>query len=93
YHPLTKTKFIAHLMEAAKNAGLEPLQGHTIRIGAMLEYLLKNIPFDVVKTMGCWASNVFQLYLHNHAQILALYLQATPILQDEFLRYTMPHQR
>lgn len=74
-------------------AGLDPLQGHAIRIGATLEYLLRNVPFDVVKTMGRWASDAFQLYLRNHAQILAPYLQATPILQDEFLRLTMPQVR
>jgi len=93
HRPLTKTKFIARLAKAAKEAGLNPLQGHGIRIGATLEYLLRNIPFDVVKTMGRWASDAFQLYLRKHAQILAPYLQATPILQDEFLRYTMPRVR
>lgn len=90
YRPLTKSKFIARVAQAAKAAGLDPLQGHSIRIGATLEYLLRNIPFDVVKTMGRWASEAFQLYLRKHAQILAPYLQATPALQDEFLRYTMP---
>ncbi|KAG2344675.1 hypothetical protein BDR05DRAFT_975427 [Suillus weaverae] len=52
---------------------------------------LTNVPFDVMKTMGHWASDAFQLYLCNHAQILALYLQATPALQDKYLHYTMPH--
>jgi integrase len=93
HRPLTKTKFIGRLARAAKDAGLDPLQGHAIRIGATLEYLLRNVPFDVVKTMGRWASDAFQLYLRNHAQILAPYLQATPVLQDEFLRITMPQVR
>jgi hypothetical protein len=90
HHPLTKTKFIACLTRATKDAGLDPLQGHAIRIGATLEYLLQNVPFDVVKTMGCWASDAFQIYLRDHAQILAPYLQATPAIQDKFLHHTMP---
>lgn len=90
HRPLTKTKFISHLVRAARDTGLDPLNGHAIRIGAMLEYLLQNIPFDVVKTMGRWASDTFKIYLQNHVQILASYLQATPALQDEFLWLTMP---
>jgi len=93
HRPLMKSKFIAQLAQAAKAGGLNPLQGHGIRIGTTLEYLLCNIPFDVVKTMGRWVSNAFQLYLCKHAQILALYLQATPILQNEFLCYAMPPVR
>ncbi|CAA7265210.1 unnamed protein product [Cyclocybe aegerita] len=49
YKPLTKHKFIQILTTAARAAGLEPLQGHGIRIGSTLEYLLRGIPFDVMK--------------------------------------------
>ncbi|KIK35028.1 hypothetical protein CY34DRAFT_96866, partial [Suillus luteus UH-Slu-Lm8-n1] len=51
HYPLTKTKFIARLAHTAKDTSLNPLQGHTIRIGATLEYLLQNISFEVIKTM------------------------------------------
>jgi hypothetical protein len=88
--PLTKTKFIACLTHTTKDTGLDPLQGHAIRIGAMLEYLLQNVPFHVVKTMGHWASDAFQIYLQDHAQIITPYLQATPTIQDKFLCHTMP---
>ena len=40
HRPLTKSKFILELARAACTAGLEPLQGHGIRIGSTLEYLL-----------------------------------------------------
>jgi hypothetical protein len=40
HRPLTKSKFLLRLGQAAKSAGLDPLQGHGIRIGATLEYLL-----------------------------------------------------
>ena len=61
HRPLTKTKFIQRVASAARAAGLEPLQGHGIRIGATLEYLLRGVPFDVMKAKGWWASDAFQL--------------------------------
>ncbi|CAA7266802.1 unnamed protein product [Cyclocybe aegerita] len=90
YKPLTKHKFIQILTTAARAAGLEPLQGHGIRIGSTLEYLLRGIPFDVMKAKGRWASDAFLVYLRKHAQILAPYMQADPVRQEEFIRLTMP---
>ena len=57
-------------------------QGHSIRIGATLEYLLRDTPFDIVKTMGRWSSDAFFIYLRKHAQILAPHIQAIPNLQQ-----------
>jgi hypothetical protein len=87
--PLTKAKFIERLAQAARAAGEDPMQGHGIRIGSTLEYLLRNLPFEVVKTMGRWASRAFTLYLRKHAQVLAPYLQAQPELHQEFTRSTI----
>ncbi|KAL5487503.1 hypothetical protein ACEPAI_5611 [Sanghuangporus weigelae] len=91
--PLSKTVFLKCLERAAKNAGLKPLHGHSIRIGSTLEYLLRGVPFDVVKAIGRWASDAFSLYLRKHAQILAPYLQAVPEVHDQFVRLTMPPPR
>ncbi|KZT18308.1 hypothetical protein NEOLEDRAFT_1030631, partial [Neolentinus lepideus HHB14362 ss-1] len=91
--PLTKTAFIQRLSKAARAAGIDPLQGHGIRIGATLEYLLRGVPFDVVKVKGRWASDAFILYLRKHAQILAPYMQAVPEVHEHFVRYTMPPVR
>ena len=52
YRPLTKTKFLAELAKAVHAAGLEPLQGHGIRIGSMLKHLLRGIPFNIMKVKG-----------------------------------------
>jgi hypothetical protein len=93
YRPLTKTKFLERVGAAARAAHLEPLQGHGIRIGATLEYLLRGIPFDVMKAKGRWASDAFLLYLTKHAQVLAPYMQATPRVQDTFTRYIVPRVR
>lgn len=91
--PLTKAAFLSRLHKAFKEAKIEPLQGHGIRIGSTLEYLLRGVPFDVVKTIGRWKSDAFILYLRKHAQILAPYMQAVPAIHEEFIRYTMPHIR
>ena len=90
HRPLTKSKFISELAKATHAAGLEPLQGHGIRIGSTLEYLLRGIPFDVMKVKGCWSSDTFILYLRKHVQILAPYIQAAPAVHDAFTCLMMP---
>ena len=90
YRPLTRAKFLQTLDKAAKNAGITPLKGHGIRIGSTLEYLLWNVPFEVVKVKGRWASDAFLLYLRKHAQILAPYMQAKPAVHEAFLQFTIP---
>ena len=67
HHPLTKPEFIRTVATAARKAGLDPRQGHGIRIGATLEYLLRGIPFEVMKVKGRWASDAFLIYLTKHA--------------------------
>ncbi|KIK75675.1 hypothetical protein PAXRUDRAFT_18786 [Paxillus rubicundulus Ve08.2h10] len=93
HQPLTKSKFLSTLTSALKAAGKPPLQGHSIHIGSTLEYLLRNIPFDVVKVKGRWGSDAFLVYLRHHAQILAPYMQAQPSLHESFLRLTLPPVR
>lgn len=91
--PMTKKAFCSRIAQAAARVNLETLKGHSLRIGGTLEYLLRGTPFDVVKTMGRWKSDAFQLYLRKHAQILAPYLQANPPVQEAFTRYSMPPVR
>ena len=89
---LTRSEFLKRINLAASDLGIEPLKGHGIRIGATLEYLLRGVPFDVVKSIGRWSSEAFLLYLRQHAVIIAPYIQGTPIM-DAFTRYTMPPPR
>jgi hypothetical protein len=81
--------------EAARAAGLEPLQGHGIRVGSTLEYLLRGIPSDVikVKAKGRWAGDYFLVYLRKHAINIAPYIQAVPAIHETLIRYTMPRAR
>ena len=63
------------------------MQGHSIRIGSTLEYLLCGLPFEVMKAKGRWNSDPFHQYLRNHAKVPAPYTQAAPPnIQDEFTR-------
>ncbi|KAG2739155.1 hypothetical protein P692DRAFT_20756487, partial [Suillus brevipes Sb2] len=52
HRPLTRTKFLQRLTCATTAAGRQSVLGHGIRIESTLEYLLRNIPFDVVKAKG-----------------------------------------
>jgi hypothetical protein len=90
--PLTKRVFLERISAVAVSIGVDNLKGHGIRIGATLEYLLRGVPFDVVKSLGRWASDAFVLYLRKHAVIMAPYIQNRAILES-FTRYTMPHAR
>jgi len=87
-----KRAFLDRIQTIAISIGEDNLKGHGIRIGATLEYLLRGVPFDVVKSLGRWASEAFVLYLRQHAVILAPYIQNHPIL-DAFTRFTMPQAR
>ena len=51
---------------AARVAVLNPHQGYGIRIGSTLEYLLRGMPFKVMKVKGRWASDAFLVYLTQH---------------------------
>ncbi|KAG2342071.1 hypothetical protein BDR05DRAFT_887101, partial [Suillus weaverae] len=87
--PLTRSEFWKRISGIVKRVGLGNLKGHSLRIGGTLEYLLRGVPFDVVKAMGRWSSEAFTIYLRKHALILAPYLQESPTLEP-FTRYTMP---
>lgn len=91
-HALTKSKYMKCIGTIAADLGLDSLQGHGLRIGATLEYLLRGLSFETVKAIGRWASNAFVLYLRQHAVILAPYLQGTPVF-TEFNRFIMPPPR
>ena len=86
---LTRSEFLKRVNAAASELGMDSLKGHGIRIGATLEYLLRGVPFDVVKSIGRWSSDSFLLYLRQHAVVIAPYIQGTPVM-EAFTRYTMP---
>ena len=92
--PMTKTTFMKRLTGATIAMKLPRLQGHSIRIGSTLEYLLRGLPFKVMKAKGRWNSDAFHEYLRDHAQVLAPYMQdAPPDVHDRFLRIAIPTAR
>jgi hypothetical protein len=82
HRPLTKTIFLNRLRKALRDAGRPVKHGHSIRIGATLEYLLRGVPFEAMKSIGRWSSDSFSKYLRKHAQILAPYVQVVPDLHQ-----------
>ena len=78
--PMTRTIFLTRIHKIVEENGLEKRPGHGIRIGSTLEYLLRGVPFDVVKAKGRWQSEAFKGYLRKHAQIMAPYMQAAVVL-------------
>ena len=88
--PLTCKAFMDRINKALKDLGLLPLQGHSIHIGATLEYLLRGLPFDTLKIKGRWASDTFTVYLQAHAELMAPYMQDNNTLTCELHRHTMP---
>lgn len=72
---------------------MPPLGGHAFRIGGTLEYLLRQVPFEVVKSHGRWKGDSFQLYLRKHSQILAPFLPAVPETHAGFVGSMLPRVR
>ncbi|KAF6748299.1 hypothetical protein DFP72DRAFT_820456 [Ephemerocybe angulata] len=76
--PLTNSACIMRVNTALAAGGLPPVKGHCFRIGGVLEWLLRGVPFEVVKVMGRWSSDAFTVYLRKRSSILAPYIQASP---------------
>lgn len=92
--PLSRTEVTKKIAAIAKLYPATPnLKGHSLRIGSTLFYLLNNVPFDVVKTMGRWSGESFTLYLRHHALVLAPFLQSEPELLNSLKRYILPPVR
>ncbi|KAF6759435.1 hypothetical protein DFP72DRAFT_1063808 [Ephemerocybe angulata] len=79
--PLTSKAFLKRVNDALEDVGEPPIQGHCLRIGGVLEWLLRGNSFEVVKVMGRWSSDAFLVYIRRQASILApsaLQAQARP---------------
>ena len=88
--PLTKRKLTEQIKGITTEYDLPNFEGHGLLVGRMLKYLLRDIPVEVVQSMGRWKSDAFQRWLHKHAQVPAPYLQANPVLNLEYMQISMP---
>lgn len=77
--PLTRSAFLTRVNTALAARGHSPIKGHCLRIGGVLEWLLRGLSFEVVKVMGRWASDAFIVYLRKRSAVLAPYIQASPL--------------
>lgn len=89
--PLSKTEVTKKIATIARLHPDTPnLKGHSLRIGGTLFYLLNNVPFEVVKTIGRWSGESFTLYLRHHALVLAPFLQSKPEILNSLKQYILP---
>lgn len=91
--PLSKARFMKRIVDAAELAGINAPSGHSFRIGGTLEYLLRGMSFEVVKSLGRWSSDAFRLYLREHAKVLAPYVQPTANLDKRVRDIVIPAAR
>ena len=91
--PMTRAILLTRVNKIVTEKKMTKLLAHGIRVGSTLEYLLRGVPFDVVKAKGRWQSEAFKGYLRKHTQIMAPYMQKDPTAYDTFVRYAMPPVR
>ena len=65
--PLTRTTFVTHLRRGLQSAGLDMSQfsGHSLRIGAATSAAAAGVPDHLIKTLGRWRSEAYQLYIRT----------------------------
>ena len=74
---LTRSTVVCLLRDAARHAGLpfHSLKGHSFRIGAASTAAAAGLPDWLIKVMGRWSSDCYQLYIRTPQQVL---LSAAP---------------
>ena len=80
HHPLRKKRFLRQINDLLTKVHQETAQGHSIRIGSTLEYLLWGMSFEALKVKGRWSSDAYTKYLRAHAEIMAPFIQENPTL-------------
>ena len=62
---LTRSALVSQLRKALSSAGFDPSKyaGHSFRIGAATTAAACGVPVDIIKTLGRWRSQAYQLYI------------------------------
>ena len=64
--PLTRSSLVTWLKDAVARLGLEGnYSGHSFRIGAATTAAAVVIPDHLIKTLGRWLSDAYQLYIQT----------------------------
>lgn len=90
HRPLRKKKFLGRINDLLTKEKREMVQGHSIRIGSTLKYLLCGMSFKALKVKGRWSSDVYTKYLRAHVEIVAPFIQENPNLREELVQCTIP---
>ena len=63
--PLTRSRLVSELRTALRSAGIDPSKyaGHSFRIGAATTAAACGVPVDLIKALGRWKSQAYQLYV------------------------------
>ena len=71
--PLTRDQFIVEVkaLLPAANYISSSYAGHSFRIGAATTAALVGLPVHMIKTLGCWKSEAYQLYIRTPPHTLA----------------------
>ena len=74
---LTRSSVTKLLRDSARSAGLpyRSLKGHSFRIGAASTAAAAGVPDWLIKVLGRWSSDCYQLYIRTPESVL---LSATP---------------
>ena len=69
---LTQSSVTHLLQDSARCAGLpyESLKGHSFRIGAASAAAAAGLPDWLIKVLGRWSSDCYQLYIHTPETVL-----------------------
>ena len=69
---LTRKSVVSLLRDAARQAGLpySSLKGHSFRIGAASTAAAAGLPDWLIKVLGRWSSDCYQLYIHTPQNVL-----------------------
>ena len=74
WKPMTKIFLMTRCNNIWRKEGLVELTGHSYRIGGATEYLLQGVSPDIVKRIGRWESDAFQVYWRKLEEIIPTFL-------------------
>ena len=66
-HGLTRDRLVTALRSALHSAGIPEhnYAGHSFRVGAATTAAQNGVPESIIKTMGCWESAAYMLYIRT----------------------------
>jgi hypothetical protein len=72
--PLQRDQFVRYLKDALDAAGISHAHysGHSFRIGAATAAARAEVPDHLIKTLGRWESEAYQIYKRTHPTLAAL---------------------